>query len=113
MPGACSLRREDCGTLRAGEGRQLYEALVREAVSVGQARGIDFGEGFMEKILTNIDSLPSTMKPSMLIDLERGKPLELPWLSGSVARLGKEAGIATPASDSVVEGLSAFVNGKA
>ena len=45
-----------------------------------------------------IDSLPDTMQASMLHDLKAGRPLELPWLSGAVARLGKLHGIATPVS---------------
>ena len=32
----------------------------------------------------------------MLEDLERGRRLELPWLSGAVVRLGREAGVPTP-----------------
>ena len=111
--GACTLRREDCGTLREGEGRALYEALIRETVAVGRAKGIAFEEGFEEKVLGNIERLPASMKPSMLIDLERGKPLELPWLSGAVARLGDELGVPTPASHQVTEGLADKVKGTA
>jgi 2-dehydropantoate 2-reductase len=110
--GACTLRGEDCGTLRANpEGRQLYQDLVAEAVAVGRAKGIDLPLELEESVRGNLDKLPGPMKPSMLIDLERGKPLELPWLSGSVARLGDELGIDTPASDSVVAGLADRVMG--
>ena len=31
-----------------------------------------------------------------ITDIERGKPLELEWLSGAVHRLGHEAGVPTP-----------------
>jgi len=40
--------------------------------------------------------LPPQVKSSMLEDLERGKPLELPWLSGAVVRIANELGISTP-----------------
>lgn len=110
--GACTLRREDSGTLRdSEEGRAFYKSLVQEAVAVGQAKGIELPLDFQEKVSGTIDTLPAGMKPSMLVDLERGKPLELPWLSGSVARLGAELGVPTPASDKVVEGLSAYAGG--
>jgi 2-dehydropantoate 2-reductase len=36
------------------------------------------------------------MKSSMLQDLERGRRLELPWLSGALVRLGRELGVPTP-----------------
>ncbi len=105
--GACTLREEDCGTLRSSaEGQALYLNLVAEACAVGRAVGIDLPADFEQSVRGNLEKLPAGMKPSMLIDLERGKPLELPWLSGSVARLGKEHGVPTPASDEVVAGLS-------
>jgi 2-dehydropantoate 2-reductase len=45
------------------------------------------------------------MRASMLDDLERGKPLELNWLAGEVARLGRELAIPTPANDTVYAAL--------
>ena len=36
------------------------------------------------------------MKASMALDLDRGNRLEVPWLSGKVAELGRQFGIATP-----------------
>src|SRR3954469_22064687 len=42
------------------------------------------------------DQVPYEVKSSMLQDLEGGRHLEVSWLSGAVARLGAERGIATP-----------------
>jgi 2-dehydropantoate 2-reductase len=50
-------------------------------------------------------------KSSLLEDLERGKPLELPWLSGAVARLGREAGVPTPTHALLEMLLTPFVHG--
>jgi len=36
------------------------------------------------------------MKASMALDLDRGNRLELPWLSGKVAELGRQLGVPTP-----------------
>lgn len=47
----------------------------------------------------------------MFVDLLRGKPLELDWLTGAVVQLGKKAGIATPASDRVYQHLLPFSTG--
>ena len=41
-------------------------------------------------------ALPAQTKSSMLEDLERGRRLELPWLSGAVVRIGRETGVETP-----------------
>ena len=37
-----------------------------------------------------MQALPPQAKASMLEDLERGRRLELPWLSGAVVRIGRE-----------------------
>ena len=62
--------------------------------------------------MTSYDKLPAQMKPSMLIDLEAGRRLELPWLSGEVARRGRSLGLATPASDQVVTALEDLAGGR-
>jgi 2-dehydropantoate 2-reductase len=48
----------------------------------------------------------------MLEDLERGRRLELPWLSGGVVRLGAAAGVATPIHRFIATVLRPHVNGR-
>jgi 2-dehydropantoate 2-reductase len=52
------------------------------------------------------------MVASMCGDLRRGNRLELPWLSGTVAQLGKELGIPTPANQFVYAALKLYANGR-
>jgi 2-dehydropantoate 2-reductase len=47
----------------------------------------------------------------MAEDLERGKPLELEWLSGRVHKLGLQLGVPTPANSAVYRGLILYANG--
>ena len=47
----------------------------------------------------------------MLSDLERQRPLELPWLSGAVVRLGAAKGVPTPIHEFVATSLRPFVKG--
>ena len=47
----------------------------------------------------------------MLEDLERGRRLELPWLSGAVVRIGREAGVETPTHRFISAILKPHVNG--
>ena len=49
------------------------------------------------------------MKPSFLLDLERGGPNELDVLSGAVSRYGRESGVPTPIHDTAVASFSASV----
>ena len=60
-----------------------------------------------------IHGLPPQAKSSMLEDLERGKRLELPWLSGGVVRLGAEAGVPTPIHGFIATVLRPQMNGAA
>lgn len=86
--------------------------LLGEVIAVARAAGQDFDDTHAEQTIAFFKSLPYEQKSSMLVDLEAGKPLELPWLSGKVCALGKELGIATPASEAVTAALAAYVDGR-
>jgi len=49
----------------------------------------------------------------MLNDLAAGNRLEAPWLSGAVARMAKEAGIAAPVSATIYAALKPYADGAA
>ena len=85
---------------------------IDEAIAVGTARGIVFPSDIIESTLGMIKGFPPGSKSSMLEDLERGRPLELPWLSGAVARLGQEAGVATPTHHFITTVLTPFAAGR-
>ena len=53
-----------------------------------------------------------TMKASMALDLERGNRLELPWLSGKVAELGRQLGVPTPTHSMIYAMLKPYVMGR-
>ena len=59
-----------------------------------------------------VAKFPYEMRASMAVDLERGNRLELPWLSGAVARLGKELGVATPVHAFISTALKLQAGGK-
>ncbi|WP_366553527.1 ketopantoate reductase family protein [Aquibaculum sediminis] len=91
----------------------FYGNLVREAVAVARARKVNLPEDAADQVLTFTRGLPDGMKASMLHDLEAGRPLELHWLTGAVARLGAELGVETPASSSVTAELQRYADGTA
>ncbi|MCC7275965.1 MAG: 2-dehydropantoate 2-reductase, partial [Alphaproteobacteria bacterium] len=64
-----------------------------------------------ERTLGFIDALPEGMRSSMLEDLERGRRLEVPWLSGAVARLGTAHGVPTPIHRVIAGALALQVDG--
>jgi 2-dehydropantoate 2-reductase len=112
LAGACSYMRTDIGGVRADpDGRQLLNALIAECVAVGRARGVALPDDAAATIQARVDELGGAIKPSMLVDLERGRPMELDWLTGATVRLGQQAGVDTPASRKVYDALKPYAAG--
>jgi 2-dehydropantoate 2-reductase len=76
--------------------RKFYLDAMAEAAAVGRAHGVKLPEDFAEERMRFVDTLPATMTASLQLDLERGNPLEVEWLSGSVVELGAAVGVPTP-----------------
>jgi 2-dehydropantoate 2-reductase len=115
MAGATASRRSSIGPVIATEeGKAFFRALMEEARAVGKASGVDVPASYIESRMQFVTTkVEPGMKASMAHDLERGNRLELDWLNGKVAALGKQYGIPTPASDEVVGKLSAEKMGRA
>jgi 2-dehydropantoate 2-reductase len=92
--------------------RQFYLDALREAATVGRAHGIGLPENFAEERMAFVDTLPDTMTASLQLDLERGNPLEVEWLSGSVVELGAAVGVPTPIHRAVRDILILHAAGK-
>ena len=112
--GACAYYRASIGEVHGDlERSATLKALIREALAVARAKGIPFEEGREDTFFKRIGTLPGTIKPSMLVDLERGNRLELDWLLGAVVRLGEELGVDTPLSREVYTALQPHALGRA
>jgi 2-dehydropantoate 2-reductase len=95
--GITTVTRSPMGVIRESpELMRLMDQALDEALAVGRARGIVFPDGLVEATQQMVQSFPPGSKSSMLEDLERGRRLELPWLSGAITRMGREAGVPTP-----------------
>jgi 2-dehydropantoate 2-reductase len=91
----------------------MLQAAVRETLAVAHANGVSVPSTIDEDVTFAYKALPPQAKASMLEDLERGRRIELPWLSGAVARLGREAGVPTPIHSFIATVLKPYVNGRA
>ena len=91
---------------------EMLQDAAREAGAVARARGIQLSADAVDRVVKLLTKLPDSMKASTLMDLERGKRLELEWLSGAVCRLGREAGVDTPVHRVVLATLSPFAAGR-
>ena len=111
--GMTSVTRSPIGVLRSDpELYAMLQAACEETIAVGRARGVPLPDTLMGEILEMVQGLPHHARASMLEDLERGKRLELPWLSGAVVRLGKAAGVATPIHSFIATVLKPHVDGR-
>jgi len=95
---------------------QLFAMLkdaVREAMQVAHAKGIAVPATAIDDVAAAYTALPPQTKSSMLEDLERGRRLELPWLSGALVRIAREVGVETPIHSFITAVLAPHVSGQA
>lgn len=112
LSAATAAVRQPIGVVRADPGaRALLHDVMRETVAVGRAAGVRLDPSYADGRLAFCDTLPPGMAASMHHDLTHGNRLELPWLSGAVARLGAELGVPTPRNRTVADILSPYVQG--
>ncbi|ATB47452.1 ketopantoate reductase family protein [Corallococcus macrosporus] len=75
--------------------REMFRQATLEVLSVAAAEGVTTTRT-PESLVRYMDELPAHMRPSMLGDLENGKPLEVESLQGAVVRRGRARGVPTP-----------------
>lgn len=104
--GGTALMRSGIGPILADrEGRAFIEQLRDEGMSVAAASGHPMSDGFVDRVYERLTLLPPDVKSSMANDLDRGKPIEVAWLSGRMHELGMRFGIATPGHTAVYRAL--------
>ncbi len=112
VSGSTALARQPVGVVRSDPDlRAAFAAAMTEAWMVGRARGVPLADDFVTRQLVFLDGLPSEMRSSMLNDLTAGNRLEAPWLSGAVARMAAEAGIAAPVSATMFAAVKPYIDG--
>ncbi|QQO08884.1 ketopantoate reductase family protein [Breznakiella homolactica] len=111
------------------EARSAAHRVMKECFDTAKAAGIkleplqgknlsllfDYRGGLKRRIAFML--LPAAMKkhrrlkPSMLQDIENGKPTEVDAINGAVSRAGREAGVPTPFNDKTAEIIHAIEAG--
>lgn len=108
-----SVIRGDAELLRSTpETLEVTWQAASEAITVAQAKGIDLDLSLLDTFKEMVTHAPSDTKPSMLVDLEHGKRIEIEALNGTLSRLGKEVGVPTPVNDFIYACLKPYVKGK-
>lgn len=91
---------------------RMLEAALRESFAVAVASGVPLDPAVIPAIVASYHAMPPGTKSSMLEDLERGRRLELPFLSGTIARLGRNLGVPTPTHEFIATVLKPYAAGR-
>ena len=79
----------------------LFRQVMGETVALGRTLGVVLGDDIEKKTWERAQTLPPDMRASTAIDLENGRPLEIEWVSGAVARLSETAGLDAPINKAI------------
>ena len=108
---SCLARATIGQVLENAASRALLLDAVAEAARVGRACSVDLPSDVAELVDSQVKDLPRDGRPSMLEDLEGGRPLELEFLSGAVVRLGAARNVPTPIHDFARRALAMHAQG--
>lgn len=90
----------------------LAQRLIRETWELARAEGVALPETLVVDIWTFVKTqMPAEARASTAHDLERGLPLEIDHICGSVARRGRALGVDVTASETVAALLDPYKNG--
>ena len=87
------------------EARATLRAAMQEVYDVAIAQGVPMDPDIVDRQYTFTLNLKPGQKPSMQLDLEAGKRLEIDALNGAVVHLGAAKGIATPVHQTIYVAL--------
>jgi 2-dehydropantoate 2-reductase len=113
MSSVLAAARQTIGPVRTNpRTRQLLVDVMKEAVAIARARGVDIDDGLVDRHMAYFDGLAPDVTASMQHDLSVGNKLELPWLAGAVVELGQELSIPTPVTRVLESILSPYIHGQ-
>lgn len=90
------------------EARATLRAAMQEVYDVAVANGVPMDADIVDRQYTFTLNLKPGQKPSMQLDLEAGKRLEIDALSGAVVHQGAAKGVATPVHQTIYVALKMF-----
>ena len=92
------------------ETRELLALAFQEIIDVGTAHGAPIGDDMMERCMSSLDGFPADGMSSLANDFRQGRRVELEGLTGTVVRLGRQAGIPTPIHSTIYALLKPAAN---
>jgi 2-dehydropantoate 2-reductase len=97
------------GAMEFGPGRDVAVKVLEEGLMVAEADGYDFGEDALDRFTGYLEK-GGAHKPSMLVDVENGRRIEVDFLSGAIMDYGERYGVETPVNMVLTGLLKALEN---
>ncbi len=89
----------------------LMHQVLTEAVAVAHSHGIALSTTLPDEMVKIANTFPPQYKPSLLVDLEQGRRLEIEAWNGAIVRYGKAAGVPTPVNEVIYACLKLYAHG--
>lgn len=90
----------------------LLEIALQEALAVARALEVPLPRDIETQTRATLRNVfAHGGKASLLTDLERGRPLEIEWLSGAIHRMGEQTGVPTPLHTAIYQELMPLADG--
>jgi 2-dehydropantoate 2-reductase len=96
----CALVNADIGSVFDSPARALVVRMLDEGLAVARAEGIDLGEGFRERAF-ELASMSTHHLPSMVDDIQQGRPSEVGQLNRQIVDRAKALGVSTPTHETI------------
>ncbi|HEV2250730.1 MAG TPA: 2-dehydropantoate 2-reductase [Candidatus Limnocylindria bacterium] len=90
---------------------RIVDAAARETARVATAEGVPISDDEAQALWRSMAELTAANRSSMLQDVRSGRPTEIDWINGEVARRGRRHSLPTPVNDALlklVEVLEAY-----
>lgn len=97
------------GAMEFGFSRDVAVKVLEEGLMVAKADGYDFGEDALDRF-TGYLKKGGAHKPSMLVDVESRRRIEVDFLSGAIMDYGERYGVETPVNMVLTRLLKALEN---
>jgi 2-dehydropantoate 2-reductase len=91
--------------------KDVFVQALSEVEQIARAEGVAVAADVKESTIRYVESVPPSMRSSLLIDLQQRKRIEIEALAGSVVRRGRAAGVPTPMMLALYSVLKPYENG--
>ncbi|KAJ5403522.1 Ketopantoate reductase ApbA/PanE [Penicillium cosmopolitanum] len=106
----CAITQLDNAAIRRSGGEHsLIRPGMAEMAAIAKADGYDLGENIVDEM---VDATPIELsfRPSMLVDVDKGNPVEVEVILGNALRVARREGVQTPILDNTYRFLKLIQN---